>query len=301
MASATGFPGPGAKGPPLVIVGAHSTAGKAISRLWPDDRTLKVHRGSGSGIAVEDYRTVPHGAIPRGAVVVNCVGTPRGTPAELRAVNREVAEIWAEAAMAAGAQHFIQLSSFSVYGRQSLIGQATQEAPVNAYGESKLAADRALETMCGDRLRLSIVRIPMLCSEGPDKLSHLVKFVATIRAVPKLQPPVRRAMLTYPALAEGVVQLIRAERGGTVLFADPTNFTYELLAERFAAAGLSRPRAVPVPRWASALTARFAAPIHARLLRSSEVEPGSAYPLTISPEARLETLIDRLVRDGKRG
>lgn len=279
--------------PPLVLIGAQSRAGRAIVQAWPRDRLIPVHRGTGEGVRVDDYAVVPSGVIPADGIVVNCVGTPHGSEAELLHLNRDVALRWAEVSAQAGARHFVQLSSFAVYGRAERIDAATPEAPVNAYGRSKLAADHAL-TKVG--LPVTALRIPMLFGNGPDKLTQLVAAVRKARAVPVLKPPVRRSMLSYAALASAIVELTRHPVFGVVPVADPTPFTYELLADVLREESGHRPIAVPVPGPIRSLVRIAAAPLHSRLLASSLLDPVSAWRFPINEPASLPHALRQLAR-----
>ncbi len=279
--------------PPLVLIGAHSRAGRAILRAWPGEAVTAVHRGAGDGVRVDDYAAVPPGAIPRDAFVVNCVGTPRGGEPDLLRLNRDVALRWAEAAVQGGARHFVQLSSFAVYGRAERIDAATPEAPVNLYGESKRAADRALADI---GLPVTSLRIPMLFGDGPDKLTQLVAAVRKARVGPALKPPVARSMLSYTALASAVVELARHPVSGIVPVADPTPFTYELLADVLREETGRRPLPVPVPGLVRSLVRVAAAPLHARLLASSLLDPASAWRFPIAESASLTHALRQLAR-----
>ena len=97
--------------PSVVVIGSASKAGRAIARQWHPCGITGIHRGNGAGVLVSDYRTIPAGAIRPGSVVVNCVGTPRGSARELREINCEVPVAWARTAAQEGASAFIQLSS----------------------------------------------------------------------------------------------------------------------------------------------------------------------------------------------
>lgn len=279
--------------PPLVIIGAQSRAGRAILQAWPGERIVAIHRGVGTGVRVNDYAAVPADGIPPGSFVVNCVGTPKGSEAELLHLNCDVALGWAEAAAQAGAYHFVQLSSFAVYGHAELIDAATAERPLNAYGRSKLAADKAL---AGVGLPVTSLRIPMLFGEGPDKLTQLVAAVRKVRVIPAITPPIRRSMLSYAALAAAIVELARHPVAGVVSVADPTPFTYELLSDVLSAETGRRPIGLPLPGPIQSLIRVAAAPLHARLLASSLLDPASAWYFPIAEPASLTHALRQLAQ-----
>lgn len=281
--------------PALVLIGAASRAGRAILRTWQGPVAAQVHRGQGPGILLRDYADVPRDVIPRGSVVVNCVGISQGPAVVLRRVNHDIPLLWAQAAAAAGADRFFQLSSFSVYGRAEYIDGATPERPETAYGQSKLAADRALLALARPGFGVTALRVPMLCGDGPDKLTMLVRAVQKLRAVPRTVPPIERAMLTYDGLAAALCQLIAQPKEGVVHVADPTPFSYELLADRVATATGRSLLRVRVPGFATTITRRFLRPFHMRLLASSRLDPAIAYRIALPTTASLATQIDRII------
>jgi UDP-glucose 4-epimerase len=238
--------------------------------------------------------SVPEGAILPGSVVVNCVGSPTGSEQGLMRVNLEIAQRWGEAALAAGASHFIQLSSFSVYGRAERIDARTPEQPQSAYGRSKLAADRALMDLDGKGMPVTLLRIPMLFGKGRDKLSQLVSAVLKAGVVPMPSQPIERSMLSYAALGVAVVGLARRPERGVVNIADPTLFTYELLRDRVARATGRKVGRLWLPGIATAAVRSFAPNLHARLFASSKLEPSAALAFDIPADATLMATIDRL-------
>lgn len=288
------------KTPKLVLVGARSKAGRAITRLWPANRLVSVHRDRAGwdGIAVADYLAVAEQALEPGCVVVNCVGTPRGSTEELLRINRDVALSWADAARQRGAAGFINLSSLSVYGRAEYIDAATPTNPDGAYGASKLAADEALAAFDSAVMPIARLRIPMLFGDGPDKLSQIAGLTTWLRMVPRPSRLIARAMLGYGALARAVLHLATDPRGGVLHHADPCEFAYDLLAERIAAVQ-GRPVLRPaIPRIAEAIAAAALPGLHARLLASSRIDHTLLVDCPVPPEDGLVAALDSLVATG---
>ena len=279
----------------IVLVGAASRAGKAIAEAIAHRGVIPVHRGDGPGVVVRDYAEVPRGSIPEGSTVINCVGTPRGAWGELQRINVDVALSWARAAKLAGAAHFIQLSSFSVYGRAHWIERGTPETPASDYGHAKLAADNALVQLSSPTMPITALRIPMLFGDGADKLSQIVRLTAKSAIVPQTTEPMPRSMLSYQGLARAVAALVDDPRSGAVLFADPTPFDYDLLAERISAVTGRRVSRLRVGRLASAFARKFAPSIHARLLAPSFLAPAAALECDLPESVTLIPYLDRLI------
>ena len=258
---------------PLVLVGGDSRAAAAIAARNAGRRIVLVVRRGGSGerATVRDYREIPDGLKLAGATVVNCVGIDRGPPQELHRANVEVPLNWVHATARMGGRLFVQISSFSVYGRRELIGHDTPPAPESDYGRSKRDAEVALSSLNIDAA-ISVLRVPILVSPAgaagpPDKLAQLARLAARAHVVPAPARPVERSMISYDAMARAVA-LLEAEPQPLAVAADPEPFTYDLLAAA-ALAGGSRVVRVPVPRLATQFLAPIAPGIVERLFASN--------------------------------
>lgn len=261
---------------PLILVGGDSRAAAAIAARNAGRRIVSIARRDGPGerIATDDYRSVPGGVPFEDATIVNCVGTDRGDAATLEALNIAVPIAWAQAAAAGGARQFIQISSFSVYGRRTRIDHDSPLDPTSDYGRSRRDADAALAKLPG--IAISALRVPILVSLAgaagtPDKLAQLAGLAARAHLVPAPSRAVARAMISYDAMARAVA-LLEADPRPLAIAADPQPFTYDLLAQVAREAGVSMAR-IPVPGVASALLARVAPGIADRLFASSVLAP----------------------------
>jgi UDP-glucose 4-epimerase len=90
----------------------------------------------------------------------------------------------AKEAKKAGVKHFIQMSTIAVYANVNDINVNTAEIPGNIYGQTKLAADKALLALQNDNFKVSIIRPPMVYGGGsaPGNMQKLVK--ASLKGFP---------------------------------------------------------------------------------------------------------------------
>ena len=259
---------------PIVLLGSRSRAGAALKRAFSDRAVTGIcRRTGGTDLAVADYDEVPDGAIPSGAILINCLGRADGDAAALHRVNAELPLRWAAAARTAGGR-LIHLSSFSVYGEAPLIGADTPERPAGAYGASKLAGDRALLALAGEGFRVTVLRLPILIGDGDDKLARLLRLLRRTGFLPVPARPVRRSMLAYADLGAVVGKAIDDPPDGIVHAADPEPFSYALLREAMAEAGLKL-RLPTAPDWLIGAARRLAPGVGRRLYDASLLDPAA--------------------------
>ncbi|MBL4658715.1 MAG: NAD-dependent epimerase/dehydratase family protein, partial [Flavobacteriales bacterium] len=93
--------------------------------------------------------------------------------------NFELSKNLGEQAQAEGVRHFIFLSTVKVYGQKSNGGRAYTESdacePIDAYGKSKLNAEKALQILESDSFKVSIVRCPLVY--GPNVKGNMQRLI----------------------------------------------------------------------------------------------------------------------------
>jgi UDP-glucose 4-epimerase len=137
--------------------------------------------------------------------VVHCAAFFRGaTPEEAHAVNNLGTQHLAQAARDAGVGRFVFTSTGLVYGPNE--GAPSREddacAPVDAYPQSKLAAERLLLAIEG--LDVRVLRLPFVYGDGDPHIQDVVPFMRTF-------PPTQRMSLGHHAdVAQAVIRLLAA-------------------------------------------------------------------------------------------
>ena len=123
-------------------------------------------------------------------------------------VNTDLALEVAKYAKASGVRQYIYLSSVSVYGKMIGVVKAGERPTLrkgDAYGESKLLAERGLQTLEDDTFRVLIIRPPMVyglgCKGNFDKLQKIVKVVPLFPVVQN-----QRSMIYIDNLCEFILQ-----------------------------------------------------------------------------------------------
>lgn len=144
------------------------------------------------------------------------------------AVNRDLAVRTAEKAKADGCGQFLFLSSMIVYGPPAraghtrIVGPDTAPAPENAYGESKLQAERGILALADDGFRVAILRLPTVYGKGcRGNYATLSQWAGKLPAFPDI--PGARSVLYIENLAEFIRLLIDDRAAGTFF---PQNAEY---------------------------------------------------------------------------
>jgi nucleoside-diphosphate-sugar epimerase len=120
-------------------------------------------------------------------------------------INAEGTESVAKAALAAGVRRFILASSIGVNGTNSTdhaFTAADQPNPVNAYGQSKLAAEQRLRSVAnGSAMEWVIVRPPMVYGpEAPGNFARLARLSKSGIPLPVGKAEARRAFVAIDNL-----------------------------------------------------------------------------------------------------
>ncbi len=127
-------------------------------------------------------------------------------------VNRNLAIALASKAKQDGVKQFIYLSSMSVFGKvEGYITKDTPTNPVNAYGESKLEAERQIMAMASANFIVTIVRPPMVYGPGcKGNYQTLRKFALKIKAFPNINN--QRSMISIENMSKAVIGMINEPR-----------------------------------------------------------------------------------------
>ena len=143
-------------------------------------------------------------------------------------INTELTEAVALKAKMEGVNQFIYMSSMSVYGDSAPIGECkiitknTKPQPVNAYGDSKLQAEKKIQLLNNDEFKVVILRPPIIYGkESKGNYPILSKYAKKTPIFPLINN--QRSMLYIENLCEFIRLVIDNSENGVF---NPQNKEY---------------------------------------------------------------------------
>ncbi|KTT69246.1 NAD-dependent epimerase/dehydratase family protein [Sphingomonas sanguinis] len=284
----------------ILVAGGNGRLGRAVlAQLGQNGRAAVRHRGTAGAIFIDSDGNVDPADLAGVTAIVNCVNLVHGTTADINRANVAYPRVLARAAREAGVQRFVQVSSFSIYGRAERIDAATPLAPESDYGRSKLVAESELAALATPNFSVVALRLPFMFSlEEPALMGRLVPLIQKLHFVPvRAGIPVQRSMITYAGAAEALLCALHSDSqdgAGTVVAADPRPLELGDIGQALRARG-HRVATLPVPKFAIVAARRVVPGIVDRLFRSNilahdinMMRDGTAYPVTAELAAYIE-------------
>lgn len=128
-----------------------------------------------------------------------------------------------------GVGHFVFMSTVKVYGEESKEGCFDEHSkchPVDAYGMSKLEAEKGLQLLADDSFAVSIIRTPVVY--GPKvkaNIFNIVKLLSRFPYLPFAKISNKRSMVYIGNLIQLMDIIIDKKVSGVFLASDPYPFS----------------------------------------------------------------------------
>lgn len=262
----------------VLVTGADGFVGRHLMQDFAN-RAIPTRAATRSGTRFGDVETVAIGdlsAKPEWAPaldgvthVVHLAGrahvlreTADDPEAEFQAINAEATRHLVKAAKTAGVKHFILVSSISVYDPLlPHLAAATREAPQNAYGRSKLAAEQMLREHAGDTLSWTILRPPLVY--GPEvraRFHQLLKLAALPVPLPLRNIRNMKSLIHVKNLTDAIITSLEhtGARSQMFLLSDGEDISTPNLIVELAQGMGRRPTLFPFPKFVTTFAATLA-------------------------------------------
>lgn len=264
----------------ILVTGGNGRLGQAVLAALGDRGVPGMRRDGGpDAVFIDSAGRIDARKLSGIEAIINCAGQVAGAQAEIDRANVCYPITLALAARAAGVKRFVQVSSFSVFGKTEWIDAGSTISPDSAYGRSKAAAERELRAMETDSFHVTSLRLPFMFSAAqPALLGLLISLMLRLRALPTPSSgPSRRSMITYAGAADALVALALTPDvpDGNLAAADPAPLELPAIARAIHKLLGKRILLLPVPDIAAALVRPVAPRIVDRLLRSSVLAPSA--------------------------
>lgn len=292
----------------ILVAGGNGRLGRAVLAKLGTQGVAGV-RGKGlvATIVIDSDGGVEPALLDGVDAIINCAGRVTGEPREIAQANIAYAINLARTARDANVARFVQVSSFSVYGRTEHIDHNSPIAPDSVYGHSKIAAEEGLAALAGDGFRPMALRLPfMFSADEPALFGRLIPLLRKLRVLPTPQKGTsRRSMITYAGAADALIRLALSHdvSAKIAVAADPNPLDLTTVARMIHMHLGKRIVLLPVPTTLADVLHRIAPGMIDRLLRSSELAPsanflsgGTAHPVVLE----LAAYLNRVRRQDRR-
>jgi nucleoside-diphosphate-sugar epimerase len=213
----------------ILITGKHSYIGSSV-KAWLNEKegTFVVDEISMRNINLNTLSFKKYDVIFHVAGIAHISSNKKMIP-EYFIINRDLAIEVAKKAKEEGVKQFIFTSTMAIYGDDRPIGDfkpidVQQPSPTNAYGQSKFAADEAIQKLQDQNFKVSILRIPMVYGvNSKGNFPRLEKLARKVSIFPKLENI--RSVINVLSLSELIRLLIIKNKDGVFYPQDKEYFS----------------------------------------------------------------------------
>jgi nucleoside-diphosphate-sugar epimerase len=202
------------------------------------------------------------------------------TPDELyHTINTDLTLKFAKEAKSKGVKHFIFMSTIKVYGEDyDNLTLDTLTSPNDAYGRSKLEAEKALRALEDKNFVVSIVRPPLIIGPGAKgNLNSMMSLAKKNIPLPFGEISNNRAMISTTNLCAFVFKLITNPTSGTFLVSEDIEPSTTTLLALIREAMGKKPLLFSIPEFLRKVIKKTRPELHIRLFGSLSVDSQTSY------------------------
>ena len=221
------------------------------------------------------------------------------TPDQLYySINTDLTLKFAKEAKSKGVKQFIFISTIKVYGEDyNHLTLETKTSPNDAYGGSKLAAEKELRALEDKDFVISIVRPPLIIGPGAKGNLHSLMRLAK-KNVPLPFGAIRnnRAMISTTNLCAFIFKLIKTPTSGTFLVSEDIQPSTTTLLSLIKESMGKKPLLFSIPDFLRQVIKKTKPELYIRLFGSLTVDNESSYQsLGFSNPSDLKESIEEMV------
>lgn len=254
----------------LLVTGASGFVGSRFCSQYKDKYsicTISLQKSVVADIDFEKVDTVLH--------LAGIAHRMEKTPDELyHKINHKLSYELALKAKEAGVKHFIYMSTIKVYGdHMELVAPDVPCEPDDAYGESKLLGENAIQSLSSDKFIVSIIRPPLIYGPGvKGNMKKLIELTGKRKVLPFGRIDNQRSLVGIDNLLALIELILKNRPSGVFLVQDAQPLSTSQLIELIGEAQGRSLKLISIPGIVRSLLKVLKPGIHKRLFGSLLVD-----------------------------
>jgi len=220
----------------MLVTGKNSYIGSSVKTWLNEKEPFLVDEISLRNIDLKTISFKTYDVILHVAGIAHISANKKAIPEYFR-VNRDLAIEIAKKAKQEGVKQFIFTSSMAIYGDDRTIGDfrpidINNPSPTNAYGQSKLDADLAIQILQDENFSVSILRIPMVYGvKSKGNFPKLERIARKLSIFPRIKN--YRSVLNVISLSELIRLIIIKKQCGVFYPQDKDYFSSSTYIKKY--------------------------------------------------------------------
>ena len=214
-------------------------------------------------------------------------------------VNHKLSYNLAKKAKEAGVEHFVYMSTIKVYGdhKESLAPDITCE-PDDAYGESKLLGEQAIQSLASEDFTISIIRPPLIYGPGvKGNMKKLIALIGKCKVLPFGRIYNQRSIVGIDNLLSLITLLLEKRPSGVFLVQDAQPLSTTQLIEMIGKAQGKPIKLLAIPEILRSLMKMLMPEMYKRLFGSLVVDDSQTrsqlgYSPSVSTVKGIEAMVN---------
>lgn len=254
----------------ILMTGANGFVGQHLSAELSRAHNLRK-------LSFSTYESEDLGEIDVVVHLAALVHQMKGAPEEeYFRINTEKTIVLAKRAKECGVKHFIFMSTVKVYGEKTASKPFNENSPCHpedAYGRSKLSAEKVLRDMEDGHFTVSIVRSPLVYGEHVKaNILNLMKLINKVPILPFGGIFNKRSLVYVGNLAATIQEIIQQRKSGIFLASDKQPVSTTQLVKMLADAMGKKRMLISLPSFLGKFLLNIRPALYERLFGNLEID-----------------------------